>query len=46
MRILNPEKTKNVSMDDSKLNNSLMKANKNLERASEKVQYDFRDDRT
>lgn len=33
-------------MDESKLNNSLMKANKNIERASEKCQYDFKDDRT
>ena len=46
VRVLNPEKNKNVSMDESKLNNSLMKASKNLERASEKCQYDFKDTRT
>lgn len=46
VRILNPEKQKNVSLDDSKLNSSLMKANKNLERAVDKTQYDFKDTRT
>lgn len=34
------------SADDSKIQNSLLKGAKNVLRANEKVQYDFRDSRT
>jgi hypothetical protein len=35
-----------ASADESKIQNSLLKGSKNVVRASEKVQYDFRDTRT
>ena len=45
VRILNPEKANSV-VDDSKVQNSLMKGNKNVVKANEKCQYDFKDSRT
>ena len=44
VRILNPEKA--ASVQDDKTQNSLMKGNKNVMKANEKVQYDFVDTRT
>ena len=44
--ILNPEKKHNNSTEDSKFNNSLFKGVKNVIKANEKVQYDFKDTRT
>lgn len=45
VRLLNPEK-RNSAQDDSKIQNSLFKGVKNVIRADEKVQYDFKDTRT
>jgi hypothetical protein len=45
VRILNPEKKKGT-IDDSKLQNSLVKGVKNIIRADEKIMYDFKDTRT
>ena len=44
VRILNPEKA--VSVQDDKTSNSLTKGQKNIVKANEKVQYDFKDTRT
>ena len=47
VRILNPEKkTATPKEDPSKLQNSIFKGVKNIIRADEKVQYDFKDART
>ena len=46
VRILNPAKKKDTTIDDSKLQNSLVKGVKNIIRADEKIQYDFKDTRT
>lgn len=45
VRILNPDKFKK-GKDDSVLNNSLMNGFENVMRIGDKVQYDFKDNRT
>jgi len=45
VRILNPEKKK-INSDDSRIQNSLVKGVKNIVKAEEKIQYDFKDTRT
>ena len=46
VRILQHDRAGSASADESKIQNSLLKGAKNVLRASEKVQYDFRDTRT
>lgn len=44
VRVLNPERKK-ATQDDSKLQSSLFRGVKNVVRAEDKVQYDFKDTR-
>jgi len=46
VRILNPEKNRRGSEEDSQLPESLVKGVKHVFKAGDKVQYDYKDNRT